>query len=92
MDIWDYVVLLAYFGILVVIGWRASRRQKDMAQYFVGGRRTGTLAIMTLWMASWVGGNHSRYCRTGIRTRDTVFALSLRHSPGLCVLCTDIYR
>lgn len=56
MDIWDYVVLLAYFGILVGIGWRASRRQKDMAQYFVGGRRTGTLAIMTLWMASWVGG------------------------------------
>ncbi len=56
MDIWDYAVLLAYFGVLVGIGWRASRKQKDLAQYFVGGRRTGTFAIMTLWMASWVGG------------------------------------
>lgn len=45
MDIWDYVVLLAYFGILVGIGWRASRRQKDMAQYFVGGRRTALLPL-----------------------------------------------
>lgn len=56
MDMWDYTVLLAYFCVLVGIGWRASRRQKDMTQYFVGGRRTGTLAVMTLWMASWVGG------------------------------------
>ena len=80
MDIWDYAVLLAYFGILVGIGWRASRRQKDMTQYFVGGRRTGTLAIMTLWMASWVGG------ATILGTAEQAYEMGLRSLLYPCAI------
>lgn len=56
MDIWDYAVLLGYLAVLVGIGWRARHRQKSIDQYFVGGRRAGTFAVMTLWLTAWVGG------------------------------------
>lgn len=56
MESLDYAVLLIYFGILVYIGWQTSRQQKDVVQYFVGGRKSSTFSIMTLWMTSWVGG------------------------------------
>lgn len=49
MDIWDYAVLFGYLATLVVIGWRARHRQKDIDLYFVGGRKAGTFAVMTLW-------------------------------------------
>ena len=52
----DYVILLVYFVVLLGIGWRASSQQKNAMQYFVGGKKSNTFAIMTLWMASWVGG------------------------------------
>lgn len=55
MDIWDYAVLFGYLATLVVIGWRARHRQKDIDLYFVGGRKAGTFAVMTLWLTAWVG-------------------------------------
>lgn len=56
MGLLDYIILIAYFGILVGIGWYTSKKQDSIEQYFVGGRQTGTFSLMTLWMSSWIGG------------------------------------
>ena len=39
------VVILAYMATLVVIGALASRRMKDLKDYFAGGKRLGFLAV-----------------------------------------------
>ncbi len=56
MSTLDYLVLFAYFIVLVFIGVKASRKQTDIEQYFVNSKQSNTLTVMTLWMASWVGG------------------------------------
>lgn len=52
----DYYILFGYFAVLIGIGWYAARKHKNLDSYFVGGRKTGTFSLMTLWMASWIGG------------------------------------
>lgn len=52
----DYFVLFGYFMVLIGIGWYSARKHKTLDGYFIGGRKTGTFALMTLWMASWIGG------------------------------------
>lgn len=37
----EYLVILGYFAALLVIGAVASRRVRDMADYYVGGKRLG---------------------------------------------------
>jgi SSS family solute:Na+ symporter len=43
MVILDYVVIIIYFAIMVVIGFIASRRIKVQEDYFLGGRSFGKL-------------------------------------------------
>jgi SSS family solute:Na+ symporter len=52
----DYLVLTAYLAGMVGIGFYAQRRQKDVEDYFVAGRRLGALTIACLWIAAWIGG------------------------------------
>ncbi|WP_147820159.1 sodium:solute symporter family protein [Salidesulfovibrio onnuriiensis] len=52
----DYFVLALYFCTLLVIGFRANKRHKDVDDYYVGGRKVGVLSLAALWMSSWVGG------------------------------------
>ncbi|OIO01831.1 MAG: hypothetical protein AUJ49_07150 [Desulfovibrionaceae bacterium CG1_02_65_16] len=52
----DYLVLVLYFVVLLVIGGYANTRQKNVEDYYVGGRKIGTLSLIALWMSSWVGG------------------------------------
>lgn len=52
----DYMVLVLYFCTLLVVGFRANKRHKDVDDYYVGGRKVGVLSLAALWMSSWVGG------------------------------------
>ena len=52
----DYGVLITYLALLVVIGFWAQRRQKDVEDYYVAGRRLGPVTIACLWIAAWIGG------------------------------------
>lgn len=56
MQLVDYGVLIAYFCALLIIGYRANKKHTNAGDYYVGGRKIGTLALMALWMSSWVGG------------------------------------
>jgi len=52
----DYTILTVYLALLVAIGFWAKRRQKDVEDYYVAGRRLGSLTIACLWIAAWIGG------------------------------------
>ena len=36
---WDYIVLVVYFVVLVLIGWFFAKREKSTSDYFRGGKR-----------------------------------------------------
>jgi SSS family solute:Na+ symporter len=52
----DYGVLITYLVLLVAIGFWAQRRQKDVEDYYIAGRRLGPVTIACLWIAAWIGG------------------------------------
>jgi len=52
----DYTILTVYLALLVAIGFWAKRRQKNVEDYYVAGRRLGPLTIACLWIAAWIGG------------------------------------
>ncbi len=52
----DSGIIFAYFALMLAIGIYASRKQDNVADYFVAGGRLGSLSIACLWLASWVGG------------------------------------
>jgi SSS family solute:Na+ symporter len=52
----DLSIVFIYFGLMVAIGWYASRKQTGTEDYYVAGRRQGTLSIACLWLASYIGG------------------------------------
>jgi SSS family solute:Na+ symporter len=52
----DYGVLTVYLGLLVGIGFYAKHRQENSEDYFVAGRRLGTVTVACLWVGAWIGG------------------------------------
>lgn len=52
----DTTILFAYLAMIIGLGIYANRKQQGVEDYYVAGRRMGTLTIACLWMASWVGG------------------------------------
>ena len=52
----DATILFAYLAMLIGLGVYAHRKQQDVEDYYVAGRRMGPFTIACLWMASWVGG------------------------------------
>ena len=41
----DHVVLVAYLGAMMFLGWRLSRGQKTGEEYFLGGRQLPWFAV-----------------------------------------------
>lgn len=52
----DYSIVTGYLLMMLALGVYAQFQQSNTEDYYVGGRRLGTLSIAVLWMASWVGG------------------------------------
>ena len=46
MHIADWIVLAAYFVVVLVIGVWSAMKVKDAADYFMGGRRFGKIFMM----------------------------------------------
>ena len=43
----NYAMITLYFGVLVVLGWLAARRIRNMSDFVVGGKRLG------FWVAAF---------------------------------------
>lgn len=56
MHIVDLAIILLYFAGMLLIGVIANRRQKDVTDYYVAGRKMGSITIMCLWISAWIGG------------------------------------
>ncbi|MGH8204693.1 MAG: sodium:solute symporter family protein, partial [Steroidobacteraceae bacterium] len=52
----DIVILFTYLALMAGLGIYAQRRQKNVEDYFVAGRRMGPVTIACLWVAAWIGG------------------------------------
>jgi SSS family solute:Na+ symporter len=52
----DIVILVAYLALMVGLGFYAKHRQRNVADYFVAGRRMGPMTVACLWVAAWIGG------------------------------------
>lgn len=57
MNSLDIAIILAYFASMIFLGVYSSKKQKDVDDYYVGGRSMGALKIGALWMAGWIGGS-----------------------------------
>jgi len=56
MALIDHVLIFVYLAALISIGIYANYKQKNVEDYYVAGRRQGTVSIACLWLASWIGG------------------------------------
>lgn len=56
MSLIDNLILFAYLGMMIALGFYASFRQQGIDDYYVAGRRMGPFTIACLWLAAWVGG------------------------------------
>ncbi|HSK90172.1 MAG TPA: sodium:solute symporter [Euzebyales bacterium] len=54
----DWVIVLAYFAVVGVIAWWASRAQDDSEDYFLAGRNVGWFVIGGSLFASNIGSEH----------------------------------
>lgn len=54
----DWLVIAAYFGVLIVIVWFASRRQQTSTDYFLAGCNVGFFAMGASIFASNIGSEH----------------------------------
>ena len=46
LSVADWVVILAYLGVIAAIGWHAKNRVKDAASFFISDRKSGKLMMM----------------------------------------------
>jgi SSS family solute:Na+ symporter len=56
MQFVDMIIVSTYFVSLLLIGWYASKKQNNIEDYYVAGRKMGPWSSMALWLASWIGG------------------------------------
>ena len=56
MALIDNALIFTYLAALIFIGIYANYKQADVDDYYVAGRRQGTISIACLWLASWIGG------------------------------------
>lgn len=54
----DWIIILAYFGVLVGIVWWSSRRTATTGDYFLAGRDVGWFAVGASLFASNIGSEH----------------------------------
>jgi SSS family solute:Na+ symporter len=59
LSVLDAIILLAYFGVIGLIGWWSSRKsQADSKAYFLGGGSIGWMAIGASLFASNISAEH----------------------------------
>ncbi len=58
MQLTDWLVVFAYFVLIVVIVWRSSRHQNTSADYFLAGRHVGWFVVGCSLFASNIGSEH----------------------------------
>ncbi len=56
MSTLDTGIIIAYLVMLIVLGLYANRQQQNVEDYYVAGGRVGTISIICLWLAGWIGG------------------------------------
>ncbi len=56
MSGFDTFIIFAYLAAMIGVGIYASRRQKNVEDFYFAGGRLGTFSIACVWMASWIGG------------------------------------
>lgn len=56
MSIIDSTIIITYLVLMILIGIYANKKQKDMEDYYVAGRKVGVFSITCLWLSSWIGG------------------------------------
>ena len=54
----DWLVVAAYFSLLIIIVYKSSRRQDTSADYFLAGREIGWFVVGTSLFASNIGSEH----------------------------------
>src|SRR5262245_8592983 len=55
----DWLMIAAYFGILLAVGWWVARNRQDSAtEYFLAGRNLGWWVIGASIFASNIGSEH----------------------------------
>ncbi len=58
MQLIDWIVVAAYFCLLVGIVWWSSRRQRNPQDYFLAGREIGWFVVGCSLLASNIGSEH----------------------------------
>jgi solute:Na+ symporter, SSS family len=59
LAVWDWVVLGAYFGILLIVAWWVIRQKNNTTEeYFLAGRNIGWFVIGASIFASNIGSEH----------------------------------
>ncbi|MEZ5401325.1 MAG: sodium:solute symporter [Bryobacteraceae bacterium] len=58
MQTFDWVVVAAYFSIIVAIVWRAAQQQQTTSDYFLAGRHVGWFVVGCSLFASNIGSEH----------------------------------
>lgn len=58
MEPLDWIVIAAYFAVIVGIVWRSSRRMSNTADYFLAGRHVGWFVVGASLFASNIGSEH----------------------------------
>lgn len=71
----DWLVIAAYFAVLIVIVWFASRRQQTSTDYFLAGRNVGFFAIGASIFASNIGSEHI----VGLAGQGAVTGMAMAH-------------
>ncbi|WMM24364.1 sodium:solute symporter family protein [Tissierella sp. MB52-C2] len=56
MNIIDIILIISYLVFMLYLGFYASKKQNSMEDFYLGGKKTGTISMMCLWLSSWVGG------------------------------------
>jgi SSS family solute:Na+ symporter len=58
MQTFDWLVVAAYFLLIVAIVWRSAHRQNTSAEYFLAGRHVGWFVVGCSLFASNIGSEH----------------------------------
>ena len=57
LNILDIAIILLYFAGMILLGLYAQKKQRNVDDYYVGGRKMGAFKLGALWMAGWIGGS-----------------------------------
>ena len=57
MNSLDIAIIILYFAGMIFLGFYAQHKQKNVDDYYVGGRTMGSFKLAALWMAGWIGGS-----------------------------------